>query len=135
MSWIQGKGFCFTGKGMLNGQLIVRGVLESYIKRNGGYIVSKPSSSDHILVASLTDSVKARAAVNCGARVVDYNEFWQICGIRSDFDLSQPPSPGSEQQIRQQDAKKSVAEKREERRRAAEAMAEAEQSIEGWGSF
>jgi hypothetical protein len=130
--------FCFTGKAKLRGTDVTRGELEAFITRNGGRISKKVGHHTDILVASRTDTTKARDAINLGKRVCSYDEFFSMAGITYAADLHsstpQPPHPGLDQERERQAAADRIAAKKEARKREALAFEEAEQ-IEGWGMF
>lgn len=121
MSFIQSTGFCFTGKAKLGGYDVTRADIDQFVRRNGGWVTPKAGQAD-ILVASRTDTVKAMDARANGKRVISYDEFFQMAGVKVPVDLQstifpldvepQPTNPIGE-----------------------DALDEAAAGIEGWGMF
>lgn len=136
-SFVQ-QDFCFTGKAKLRGIDVTRGELEAFISNNGGSVSNKVGPRTDILVASRSDTTKARDAINMGKRVCTYDEFFQMAGVMSKADLlgaAQPPNPGAQQEAERQAAKERIEKRKADARAAALAFEQAEQEIEGWGMF
>jgi BRCT domain type II-containing protein len=130
--------FCFTGKAKLRGTDVTRGELEAFIERNGGRVSKKVGHHTDILVASRSDTTKARDAINLGKRVCTYDEFFTMAGVMRLADLqgpAQPMDPWRKRDQEQREAAERVEAKKAARRADKLALEQAETEIEGWGMF
>lgn len=69
----------FTGKGEWNGSPIDRGSLEQLVRQYGFSVAAKVTPGVDYLVASRTNTVKAKDAMNMGVSVIDYAAFERLC--------------------------------------------------------
>jgi hypothetical protein len=75
----------FTGRGVApSGNFHERSVWESWAKHCGYDVADKVDFSTRLLVASRTDTAKAKAAAAKGVRVVNYATFHRMLSTGSD---------------------------------------------------
>lgn len=121
---------CFTGAGRRHGKEYVRTFWEADAVASGWQVHDKVFPHTEYLVASRLDTSKAEAARLQGTTVISYAEFVKLLdggGASSD--------PVADRERERQEAADRVAAKRAARASNQQALAEAEDSIEGWGSF
>lgn len=144
MSWLTGKGVCFTGKGNLDGKLVTRDVLEELLRVKGANHCPTYSWHVDLLVASRTDTTKWNKAIEDGKRCITYDEFWQMLGVTThaeldalledDFDAVRAARL-REQESAEERAANARAELKAIEDAKTRVLEEAEAQIEGWGTF
>lgn len=72
------KHVVFTGPAKFNGEPVVRSDLTSAAVKAGYVVRDKVDAQTNLLVASRTDTVKAKAAEAMGITVIDYQMFGVI---------------------------------------------------------
>lgn len=71
--------FVFTGRGQgSTGMFVERGALAAELQRRGHDVYDRVEYGVDYLVASRTDTVKARAARDLGVQVITYAEMWAM---------------------------------------------------------
>jgi hypothetical protein len=143
--WLDRRGVCFTGKGMLDGKLVTRDILDRVVRAQGGIHYETYSGQIDILVSSRTDTSKWDKAINAGKHCITYDEFWQMLGVTTHAELHQLIEDNDWDAQRaarlreQEEAQARVQAKRDAFKAAQEArerqLAEAEATIPGWGTF
>jgi hypothetical protein len=116
-----GTNIVFTGRGYRNGQFVTRDIWERDARQHAFIVQDKVDHWTKYLVASRSDTSKARAAKENGTTVISYEQFDQL--LRGIAPQVGGRIPGSMQQPK---VDPSIL---------AAALDRAAETIEGWGSF